>query len=150
MEPTTAYLNYCFSATPFIMLISWGERVPRNCSHSSLQPQTHRAKPPTPHVYPEPVIAFRLSVPLGTFPFSSKVTSQQPSSTPAAVALCNLVPSICWMHVRPPFPPHFAGPTASPQPLFPSMSLAKPQDDIGLKFSQGKRIWGNFFCGAEV
>lgn len=64
----------------------------------------------------------------------------QPSSTPAAVASCSSVPGICWVHVCPSFPPHIPAPTVSPQPLFPPMSLAKPQADIVLKFLQGKRI----------
>lgn len=73
------------------MLISWGERVPRNCSHSSLQQLIHKSQTPDPTrlswAGAWSALTFRLSILLGLLPFSSKVTAQLDSCVPLLRAI---------------------------------------------------------------
>lgn len=74
------HLNYPRSASPFLMLISCGEILPRNCSHSSLQQQTHKSQTPGPPHPSRACACSRLCVLLAVFPFSPEHAAWQLSS----------------------------------------------------------------------
>lgn len=50
-EPTAVILTIPSRQLPFIMLISCGKIVPRNCLHSTLQQQTHKRQPGWPRAF---------------------------------------------------------------------------------------------------